>query len=103
MFLIHMYHEVGNPCVPVAPLARAAAGGRVIVVDLDRPTEQHGTPPALLFCEFEAVGFRLSEFQRKPEIAGYYAQFEAAPRRPEPGKIKPCRLEAGQVTRAKGR
>ncbi|WP_371431483.1 class I SAM-dependent methyltransferase [Novosphingobium sp.] len=104
VFLIHMYHEVGEPYAFLWRLWPALRpGGRVIVVDLDRPTEQHGTPPALLFCEFEAVGFRLSEFQRKPEIAGYYAQFEAAPRRPEPGKIKPCRLEAGQVTRAKGR
>jgi hypothetical protein len=51
----------------VAPLAALRPGGRVIVVDLDRPTEQHGTPPALLFCEFEAVGFRRVNFNVSPK------------------------------------
>jgi hypothetical protein len=69
-------------------------GGKVVVVDLDRSTDRHGIPPALLICELEAVGFRLDEFHRKPEIAGYYAQFVAADKRPEPGRIRPCRLKA---------
>jgi hypothetical protein len=32
-------------------------GGRVGVVDADGPTDRHGTPPRLLRCEVEALGF----------------------------------------------
>ena len=63
---------------------------RVIVVDVDRPTSNHGIDPLLLSCEFERVGFKLDAFKDAPELAGYYAQFEAAANRPEPGAIKPC-------------
>ena len=65
-------------------------GGQVIVVDVDRPTDRHGIPPRLLFCEFAAVGFKLVEFVSKPELAGYYAQFEAVGPRPQPVDITPC-------------
>ena len=65
-------------------------GGQVIVVDVDRPADQHGIAPQILFCEFEQVGFRLVEFVRKPELAGYYAQFEAVGPRPQPSAITPC-------------
>lgn len=91
IFLVHMYHEVTEPYAFLWRLYPALnRGGQVIVVDVDRPTDQHGIDPQLLFCEFTAVGFRLVEFMRKPEIAGYYAQFEAAGARPEPGEIEPC-------------
>ena len=43
-------------------------GGQVIVVDVDRPADQHGIAPQLLFCEFARVGFRLVDFDLKPEI-----------------------------------
>lgn len=93
IFLVHMYHEVAEPYAFLWRLRPALRpGGRVIVVDTDRPTGEHGIPPALLFCEFNAVGFRLAQFIRKPELQGYYAQFEAAGDRPAPGAIKPCRL-----------
>lgn len=93
IFLVHMYHEVAEPYAFLWRLRPALRpGGRVIVVDTDRPTGEHGIPPALLFCEFSAVGFRLAQFVRKPELQGYYAQFEAAGDRPAPGAIKPCRL-----------
>ena len=93
IFLVHMYHEVGEPYAFLWRLRPALRrGGRVIVVDIDRPTDQHGIPPPLLFCEFAALGFRLTEFVRKPELQGYYAQFEAADQRPAPAAIKPCRL-----------
>jgi ubiquinone/menaquinone biosynthesis C-methylase UbiE len=92
IFLVHMYHEVSEPYAFLWRLRPALRpGGRVIVVDVDRPTDQHGTPPALLFCEFSAVGFRLTQFVRKPELQGYYAQFEAAGNRPAPEAIRPCR------------
>lgn len=92
IFLVHMYHEVGEPYAFLWRLRPALRqGGRVIVVDVDRATDQHGIPPALLFCEFAAVGFRLTEFVRKPELQGYYAQFEAVGDRPPPNAITPCR------------
>ena len=105
IFMVHMYHEVAEPYAFLWRLWPALKqGGQVVVVDLDRPTDQHGIPPALLFCEFKASGFRLVGFHRKPGISGYYAQFEAAASgRPEPGAIGPCRVENGKVLRTKGR
>jgi SAM-dependent methyltransferase len=92
IFLVHMYHEVAEPYAFLWRLRPALReGGQVIVVDVDRPADQHGLRPHLLFCEFQQVGFRLVEFVRKPELAGYYAQFEAVGPRPEPGEIEPCR------------
>src|SRR5690606_5980160 len=78
VLMVHMYHEITEPYAFLWRLRPALKqGGQVIVVDVDRPTDQHGIPPKLLFCEFDRVGFRLVEFVRKPELAGYYAQFEA--------------------------
>lgn len=95
IFMVHMYHEVTEPYAFLWKLRPALkAGGQVIVVDLDRPTGQHGIPPALLFCEFGALGFRLTQFVRKPEITGYLAQFEAVGDRPSPAAIKSCKLGA---------
>lgn len=92
IFLVHMYHEVAEPYAFLWRLRPALKpGGRVIVVDVDRSTDQHGIPPALLFCEFGAVGFRLAKFVRKPELQGYYAQFEAFGNAPEPRDITPCK------------
>lgn len=91
IFMVHMYHEVTEPYAFLWRLRPALRpGGRVIVVDTDRPTDQHGIPPALLFCEFGTVGFRLTQFVRKPKMQGYYAQFEAAGHRPAPEAIRPC-------------
>ena len=92
IFLVHMYHEVQEPYAFLYRLWPALkAGGQVIVVDVDRPTDQHGIDPLLLSCEFERVGFELVTFKDRPELAGYYAQFKAAATRPEPRDIKPCR------------
>jgi ubiquinone/menaquinone biosynthesis C-methylase UbiE len=91
IFMVHMYHEVSEPYAFLWRLRPALReDGQVIVVDADRPTNQHGIPPKLLFCEFDRVGFRLIEFVRKPEIAGYFARFEAVGKRPEPHDIEPC-------------
>lgn len=98
IFLVHMYHEVSEPYAFLWHLRPALGkGGQVIVVDGDRPTDKHGIPPELLFCEFRAVGFRLVEFVRKPELNGYYAQFEATGERPEPAAIKPCVTAKGKT------
>ena len=93
ILLVHMYHEVSEPYAFLWRLRPALRkGGRVIVVDVDRPTDAHGIAPSLLFCEFASVGLRLTGFVRKPELRGYYAQFEVAGSRPEPADIKPCRM-----------
>lgn len=99
VFMVHMYHEVAEPYAFLWNLRPSLRpGGAVIVVDTDRPTGRHGTPPALLLCEFGAVGFRLVEFVRKPTMTGYYAKFEASGPRPAPKAIKPCRLAADGTT-----
>lgn len=98
IFMVHMYHEVSEPYAFLWRLRPALReDGQVIVVDADRPTNRHGIPPKLLFCEFDRVGFRLIEFVRKPEIAGYFARFEAVGERPEPHDIEPCRQPGGQT------
>lgn len=92
IFMIHMYHEIESPYAFLWNLRPATRkGGRVIVVDADRPTNQHGTPPKLLQCEFAAVGYKLVDYQIMPSAGGYLAAFEAAGPRPEPKTIKPCK------------
>jgi ubiquinone/menaquinone biosynthesis C-methylase UbiE len=91
VFMVHMYHEVTEPYSFLWHLRPALKpGGAAIVVETDRPTNQHGIPPKQLFCEFDHVGFRLVEFVRKPELGNYYARFEAVGQRPEPDQIEPC-------------
>ena len=91
IFLVHMYHEVTEPYAFLWRMWPAlAAGGQIVVVDVDRPTARHGIPPALLFCEFEAVGYKLVEFVERPDLKSYFARFERADNRPEPTEIQPC-------------
>ena len=91
IFLVHMYHEIASPYAFLWNLRPATkAGGRVIVVDADRPTNQHGTPPKLLKCEFAAVGYKMVDFVDMSAAGGYLAAFEPVGRRPEPGAIKAC-------------
>lgn len=97
IFMVHMYHEVTEPYAFLWHLRPALKpGGQVIVVDIDRPTDQHGMPPQQLFCEFGALGFRLVEFVLKPELNGYYAAFEVQGERPAPRDIKPCEAAKGK-------
>ncbi|MDQ2879237.1 MAG: SAM-dependent methyltransferase, partial [Pseudomonadota bacterium] len=67
--------------------------GLVVVVDANRPTQNHGTPPALLKCEFAAVGYAQVSVQDMPSAGGYLATFRASGPRPDPAAIKPCRLD----------
>ncbi len=91
IFMVHMYHEVEEPYAFLWRLRPALAkGGQVLVVDRDRPTDQHGIPPKLLFCEFEAVGFRLIGFSEQLNLGGYMARFELTGNRPDPKFIKTC-------------
>jgi ubiquinone/menaquinone biosynthesis C-methylase UbiE len=97
IFLVHMFHEVSEPYAFLWRLQPALKkGGQVIVVDVDRATDAHGIPPKLLFCEFEAVGFSLAAFIRRPELAGYYARFESTGARPDPQDIKACRQDVAR-------
>ncbi len=59
---------------------------------MDRPTAEHGTPPALLDCEFAAVGYDQVYRQAMPRVGGYLAMYEARGPRPKPEAIKACRL-----------
>ena len=98
VMMVHMYHEVREPYAFLWYLRPALKpGGQVVVVDVDRPTDQHGIPPRLLFCEFGALGFRLVQFVSKPELNGYYAAFEVAGDRPAPKDIKPCNTASGKT------
>jgi ubiquinone/menaquinone biosynthesis C-methylase UbiE len=90
IFMIHMYHEIERPSEFLWHL-RDALGpkGRIVVVDADRPTDRHGTPPRLLMCEFAALGYGLTRFERLTGDA-YFAQFEPNTPKPEPAAIPVC-------------
>jgi predicted methyltransferase len=90
-YLIHMYHEIEQPYALMWRLHDALKpGARVAIVDSNRPTHQHGTPPALLRCELEAVGYAQVGFHDLAEAGVYLALFEPRPDRPAPGAIRPC-------------
>ena len=98
-FMIHMYHEIEQPFGVLWNLATAMKpGGRLVILDLDRRTDSHGTPPALLRCELEAVGYRMAGLTRTAP-GEYVAIFRAPTReaRPTPAAIRarlaatPCR------------
>jgi SAM-dependent methyltransferase len=91
VFLVHMYHEITSPYAFLWNLRPATkAGGRVIVVDADRPTNQHGTPPKLLQCEFKALGYKMVDYDPIPAAGGYLMAFEPVGPRPSPEAIKAC-------------
>jgi len=99
VFMVHMYHEVAEPYAFLWRLwPSLEEGGKVIVVDIDRPTDRHGIPPALLACEFERVGYRLDRVEQAPELAGYFAQFSRGATRPDPEDIVPCTGEASTAS-----
>jgi ubiquinone/menaquinone biosynthesis C-methylase UbiE len=92
VLMVHMYHEIQSPYEFLWYLRPSVkADGAVVVVDADRATENHGTPPALLTCEFAAVGYVLIERQAMPSAGGYIALFRPQGPRPEPKTITPCR------------
>ena len=96
IFMIHMYHEIERPSEFLWHLrADLKKDGRVVVVDADRPTDRHGTPPRLLICEFAAVGYQLTRFERLQDSESYFAQFEPSGPRPEPKDIPVCPATSG--------
>jgi protein-L-isoaspartate O-methyltransferase len=93
VFMVHMFHEVTEPYAFLWNLRPALSkGGQVIVVDRDLPASQHGLNPKILFCEFEATGFKLLEFAEQPKVGGYFARFVVEGKRPDPAKIKACQI-----------
>lgn len=91
IFMVHMYHEIEEPYEflwRMRPSLRR--DGLVVVVDADRATENHGTPPALLKCEFAAVGYRQVAIRDMPSAGGYLAMFKAEGPRPDPAAIRAC-------------
>ena len=95
VLMVHMYHEIEQPYEflwRMRPSLRP--GGLVVVVDADRRTQDHGTPPELLKCEFAAVGYALVDTTNMPSAGGYMATFRVEGRRPDPRSIRPCKLVA---------
>ncbi|WP_129791576.1 class I SAM-dependent methyltransferase [Sphingosinicella sp. CPCC 101087] len=91
ILMIHMYHEIARPSEFLWHLHDdLTRDGSVIVVDADRPTDRHGTPPRLLVCEFNAVGYELTRFDRLPDTETYFAAFKRHGPKPEPSEIRTC-------------
>ncbi len=97
--MIHMYHEIEQPFALLWNLATAMRpGGRLVILDLERPTYGHGTPPALLRCELAAVGYRQLSFTNTApsEYVAIFSTPDSASR-PTPAAIStalhasPCR------------
>ena len=92
VLMVHMYHEIEQPYEFLWRLRPSLKpDGLVVVVDADRPTNLHGTPPALLRCEFAAVGYSQVSTHDMPSAGGYLATFRAMGPRPDPKAIRPCR------------
>jgi ubiquinone/menaquinone biosynthesis C-methylase UbiE len=91
ILMIHMYHEIQRPSEFLWHLRDGLSRkGRVIVVDANRPTGKHGTPPRLLICEFGSLGYELTRFERLADPETYFAQFEPRSPKPAPEQIKVC-------------
>jgi len=92
VFLVHVYHEVQSPYAFLWHVREALKpGGLIIVVDADRPPQRHGLPPAMMRCEFAAVGLQMRAFQPIESGDAYFAAFAPVGKRPEPSQIKPCK------------
>jgi hypothetical protein len=90
--LSHVYHELENPFEFVYRLHPALAPrARVAIIDNDKPTRDHGTPPALLRCELAAVGYREGDFVWLAPADGYLAVFTPPATLPAVEAIRPCR------------
>ena len=88
----HMYHEIENPYEFLYRLwPSLAPGARIAIVDVDKLTQGHGTPPALLRCELAAVGYREVDFLSLAPADGYLAVFVPPEQLPRVEAIRTCR------------
>jgi ubiquinone/menaquinone biosynthesis C-methylase UbiE len=93
ILMVHMYHEIAQPYEFLWRMRPSLKPeGEVVVVDANRATQNHGTPPELLRCEFAAVGYQQVAFDDMPSAGGYLARFRAVGPRPDPSTIRACRL-----------
>ena len=91
VLMVHMYHEVAQPyglLFNLLPVLRP--GARVAVIDLDQPTELHGTPRTLLLCEFHSLSFRQTHWGWMRGKSEYFALFEPPAQPPKHEAIVPC-------------
>jgi SAM-dependent methyltransferase len=91
--LVHMYHEIAQPFAFLYNLVPALKpGARIGIVDLERPTSEHGTPIELLRCELTAVGYREIGTHQLAGDGGYLAVFSPPEKgnRKSPGQIAAC-------------
>jgi ubiquinone/menaquinone biosynthesis C-methylase UbiE len=87
--MIHMYHEIAQPYALLDRVRTSLKpNGRLAIVDLDRASEAHGMPKALLVCEVRSVGFELVSMTDLE--AGYLAIFRPGPA-VDPKSVKACR------------
>jgi ubiquinone/menaquinone biosynthesis C-methylase UbiE len=94
IFLVHMYHEVEKPYEFLWHLRQGLKpGGRIVVVDADRPIKRHGTPPALLDCEFASLGLARAKAAPLEGADAYVALYQISAPRPAPSAIRPCRMK----------
>jgi predicted methyltransferase len=94
--LVHMYHEIAQPYALLYNLVPALKpGARIGIVDAFAPTAQHGTPPGLLRCELQAVGYRQISFDRLTGSDAYLAIFAppTVANRTPPGAIVACKAQ----------
>jgi ubiquinone/menaquinone biosynthesis C-methylase UbiE len=90
--LAHVYHEIARPYEFMYRLRAALApGARIGIVEVDKPTQDHGTPVSLLQCELGAVGYRLATLTALQPADGYLAIFLPPEALPPPDSIRPCR------------
>ncbi len=88
--MIHMYHEVEQPFGLLYNLYPALRpGARVVILDTTRPTDRHGTPPALLRCELRAMGYQETAFDQyqEDEYVAVFAPPAAAADLTPPGAV----------------
>ena len=77
VILVHMYHEIAQPFALLYNLAGALKpGAKIGIVDALRPILEHGTPPALLKCEVESLGYAETGFYPLKGSDAYLAVFE---------------------------
>ena len=93
--MVHMYHEIARPYALLYHLAFSfRPGGELGIEELNRPTQNHGTPPSLLTCELNASGYRLSGLAPLKGDIGYFAIFTP------PAKPAPVSARAAAACRA---
>jgi SAM-dependent methyltransferase len=96
--LVHMYHEIAQPYAFLYNLAPALKrGAQIGIVDLERPTPEHGTPIELLRCELTAVGYREIATYQLAGDGGYLAVFSPPDNagRKSPRDIVACKDRTG--------